>query len=376
MPDETRDLLPAAHAPEEDILWGRIARAVAGEPGAEPRMALAGEARTLREAERAWAAAGAARQWQGAASPDAASAYAAVWRRIQKQEQIPLRVVREERITPLSVVAVEREQAERARRQRLVMVGGLAAAAAVAIAVVRPRVTRTPEATVATTVPLGQTAGAPATIWLADSTRVVLAAHSTLTTASGYGTAHRTVSLTGEAHVVVAHRATGAPFRLQVGDAVIEDVGTGFVARRTDDGAVQVAVTDGAVKVWSARSARDTVELKVRGAVRVDTTGALRPLPDVEPTEAVAWTQERFMVRNATLVHVAEAVRSRYGVTLSYDDPALGARKVTADFGTDGAGAVAATIAATLGLDLERLGDGYRLRDPSRPRPSRSAAGN
>jgi transmembrane sensor len=373
MPDETRDLLPAVHAPEEDALWGRIARVVAGEAAGEPLPV--GESRAVREAERVWAAAGAARQWQGAVEPDAAAAFASVSRRIDRQEQIPLRVVREERVTPLTVAAVERTRADGLRRRRLAGLGVAAAAAAVAVAVGLPgsRKGDSPEPTVA----VGSAASMPQSIWLADSTRVVLAANSVLSTTPGYGVRHRDVTLVGEAFVTVAHRAPGsAPFRLTVGGAVIEDIGTAFVVRGERDGTVRVSVTDGAIRLWGV-SARDTVELRQRGAAQVDTTGSVRKLPEVDPLEAVAWTQDRFVVRNATLAHVVDAVRSRYGVTLQYDDPAMGARKVTADFGTDGAGTVVATIAATLGLDLERLGaEGYRLRDPARPRAARSAAGN
>jgi ferric-dicitrate binding protein FerR (iron transport regulator) len=312
--------------------------------------------------------------------PDASAAYAAVWRRIEKQEQIPLRIVREEGVTPLSVRAVEREAQESARRKRLVGLGLAAAAAAVIVAVVLPRTSSAPAVADATTpdvVALGAASNAPQTIWLADSTRVVLAAKSRLTTTDGYGVRHRDVQLEGEAFVTVAHRADVAPFRLRAGDAVIEDIGTAFVVRGGSRGAVTVSVTDGAVRVASAGASRDTIELRRRGAAQVDSTGALTRLPDVDPTEAVAWSQETFVVRNASLAHVADAVRSRYGITLSYDDPSLGERKVTADFGNDGAGTVAATIAATLGLDLERQGvEGYRLRDPSRVRSGRAAAGN
>jgi transmembrane sensor len=363
MTDDLRDLLPASAAPEDELLWGQLARAVAGEGTAVV------EGRRLREAERVWAAAGAARSW-GAVQPDADAALVAVSRRIRKQELIPLRPDREERVTPVTVLSVERDQQAARRRGRMIGLGVAAAAASVAAAVLLP-----PSQQSAPAAPIAVAAGQPQTVWLADSTRVVLGANSRISAAPGYGTAHRTVALQGEAFVTVAHQA-GAPFRLEVQGTVIEDIGTAFVARGESSGVVRVSVTDGAIRVWRS-AARDTVVLKERGSVVVDTTGAVRSLPEVDPTEAVAWTQDRFVVRNATLAHVVDAVRSRYGVTLQYDDPAMGARKVTADFGTDGAGAVAATIAATLGLDLERMGiEGFRLRDPARPRPARSAAGN
>ncbi|MCU0633742.1 MAG: FecR domain-containing protein [Gemmatimonadaceae bacterium] len=380
MPDDTRDLLPAAYAPEEDALWGQIARVVAGEGQGEGRGPVA-EPRAVREAERAWAAAGAARQWQGTPAPDSAQALSAVWRRVQKQEEIPLRVVRGDRVTPVSVVAVAAAAEGSARRRRLVGMGLAAAAAAIAVAVLLPRAnpsTPVATATAPSLVELGSATTAPATVWLSDSTQVVLAARSRLSAAPGYGERHREVVLEGEAFVTVAHRDDVAPFRLRAGGAVIEDVGTAFVVRHAPGGGVSVAVTDGVVRVSRAQPGGDTLELGRKGAVLVDTLGgALARLPDIDPAEAVAWSQERFVVRNATLAHVADAVRSRYGVTLSYDDPSLGERKVTADFGRDGAATVAATIAATLGLDLERQGaDGFRLRDPSRVRPGRTAAGN
>jgi transmembrane sensor len=367
MTDDLRDLLPAMSAPEEDILWGQIARAVSGQGTAVV------DARRLREAERVWAAAAAARQWQGLQPQDSAAALGSAWRRIEKQEQIPLRVVRDGHPTPHSERAADRRQSGAARR--LIGFGAVAAAASIAVAVLLPSSNTSTAPSQVAASPIAASTSAPREVWLADSTRVVLAANSALSALPGYGTAHRTVQLTGEAFVTVAHRK-GAPFRLEVAGTVVEDIGTAFVASTEPNGDVRVSVTDGAIRVWRTAS-RDTVELKQRGSVRVDTSGTVRPLPEVDPTEAVAWSQDRFMVRNATLAHVVDAVRSRYGVTLQYDDPAMGARKLTADFGTDGAGAVAATIAATLGLDLERMGiEGYRLRDPSRPRNSRSAAGN
>ncbi len=193
--------------------------------------------------------------------------------------------------------------------------------------------------------------GARRELRLADGSRVVLGPGSRLAVSGRDG---RRVDLSGEAYFQVRHDA-GRPFTVTAHGATIHDVGTAFTVRADSAAGTSVAVTEGVVAVSTANTAvAETLRagdrariLRARIAVqrRVDTR-----------TDA-AWTTGRLSFRDAPVPEVVAELRRWYGVTLRVD-PSLAGRHLTADFEGQTADQAMRVVAAALGGELRRGGDG------------------
>lgn len=85
-----------------------------------------------------------------------------------------------------------------------------------------------------------------------------------------YSTAERNVFLRrGEAHFDVAHDADH-PFRVHVGNRIVEAIGTAFNVQVRPDGEIEVTVTEGSVKVTRAGMAPTVPALPNVQAVAID----------------------------------------------------------------------------------------------------------
>lgn len=222
---------------------------------------------------------------------------------------------------------------------------------------------------------------------LADGTQVVLGPASTLDVPAGYGGNDRRVRLTGEAYFRAVHDA-GRPFEVAAGDAVVRDIGTAFVVRApaptsaahaagaTGQTAVDVAVTDGAVRLRAAPAgAGGTPGAPATGASgdgvllqAGDRGRVLAAAGDAAPTVAVvargtdvaadtAWTTGRLVFRDTPLGDVAGALRRWYGLDVRFADPALAERHLTATFGGESTDVVLRAVGLATGARLDRHGD-------------------
>ena len=266
-----------------------------------------------------------------------------------------------------------RAPARRSRGSSRWMVGGLAAAAAVAALAVGLSRGGAPGVAAGT----GQVAsaerviatpvGARDSVRLPDGTRIVLAPASRLVVAAGYGDGTRDVTLEGAAWFSVTHDEA-RPFTVRAGSAVVRDIGTAFAVRTDGAGAggVSVAVTEGSVALGAAAAAgapaADSVVLAAgdRGELRAD--GRVVATRGGVTEDDVAWTRGRLVYRAAPLDVVRADLRRWYGVELQVADSALAASRLTATFEGDSVGGVLNVIALALGARVERSGNIATLR--------------
>lgn len=198
--------------------------------------------------------------------------------------------------------------------------------------------------------------GAREAISTTDGTRIDLAPASRLVLAADFGRASRDVTLHGEALFAVQHDAA-KPFRVHVGDAIVEDLGTEFGVRfyeATDT--LRVVVTSGVVMFARAAAPNDTL-----GIVRAGQIGLLTANGDAlvstisNASELLAWSNGRLVFDNTPMSRVAVELRRWYDVDVVVDS-ALAARHVTVDFAGDSLSEVARVIAATIGARVEQKG--------------------
>jgi len=201
---------------------------------------------------------------------------------------------------------------------------------------------------------------------LADGSRVILGPRSRLTVPSDYGTAARSVELTGDAYFDVRHDAA-KPFSVRVANAIVEDIGTVFTVESDAHDTTTVSVLAGSVRLRATNGAATTTlaagdrgSLTASGNVRADRAA-------VVPADS-AWTHGVLVFRDASIRRVAGELRRWYGVDLSVADSSLLNQPLTATFrGNDPVDQVLRNIALAIGGRVERQGGSATLYSSSGP---------
>jgi transmembrane sensor len=164
----------------------------------------------------------------------------------------------------------------------------------------------------------------------------------------------------GEAWFEVAHNKT-RPFTVSAGPVRVQAVGTAFDVRRRD-GASEVVVTEGTVKVWSTSSGADPTLVTVgqRAMVREAGDVVVSELAPNLSDQRLAWREGRIVLDNMTLAEAADEFNRYHERTLEID-PALGNRHVVGWFHTDDLDGFTKAAAVMVGGHVVRDGDKVRI---------------
>jgi transmembrane sensor len=161
-----------------------------------------------------------------------------------------------------------------------------------------------------------------------------------------YTRSEREVELvSGEAFFDVQHHQNW-PFRVRVGESMVEDVGTQFAIYLKQDRSAVVSVLAGRVQLRSpgprsthsdvanterTRTEGTAVQLEGGQAVRMDTDGTVLTLSNVDLSEIASWRQHRLWFENSTLQEIATEF-NRYNTRqfTVIETPAVAAKHYTA----------------------------------------------
>jgi transmembrane sensor len=176
-----------------------------------------------------------------------------------------------------------------------------------------------------------------------------------------FSRAERRVELeTGEAHFAVAHD-TSRPFVVSVGSVSVRAVGTAFNVRVAADGAVEVIVTEGKVRIGQAGPASSAaaeaplVAAGERLVLRQNTPLLVaEKVPSDTLRSALAWQSRLADFADAPLAAVVERFNARSRIQLILADPDLGARPVGGTFALDESEAFARLLTRDGELVAER----------------------
>jgi transmembrane sensor len=158
---------------------------------------------------------------------------------------------------------------------------------------------------------------------LPDGSQVWLNAASSITYPTAFSGAERTVKITGEAYIEVAHNSR-QPFRVQAGDQLIEDIGTSFnVNAYADEQGVRTTLVEGKVKV----SLEGNVKMGKNRPARVlspgqqlaSREGDLEMIPGADIDQVLAWKNGAFSFRNADLPAVMRQLTRWYDIEVEYE---------------------------------------------------------
>ena len=259
-------------------------------------------------------------------------------------------------VVPFPPAAAEAPARATRRRPRVLAWVGVAAALALGALAAWSNLRPSPEIRYATTVAGYERAR------LDDGSTLELNAASAVRVQ--FTAAERRVELTtGEAHFAVAHD-TARPFIVSAGSIVVRAVGTAFNVRYATDGAVEVTVTEGKVRIGQsgpASSAADSAPLVSAGQRIVLPRHA--PLPAVEQVDpaalraALAWQSRLADFAEAPLADVVARFNARSRVQLILADPALAGRRIGGTFALDEAEAFVRLLERDGEIVSERRGE-------------------
>ena len=175
---------------------------------------------------------------------------------------------------------------------------------------VRPQ----PETTVQNIESRSTSAGQKLLVHLSDGTQVRLNAESSIEFPKFFTDSSRVVSLAGEAFFEVEEDPT-RPFRVVVGESVIEALGTSFSIRR-EAGTTNVFLTSGKVSVTSSK-VEDAVILEP-GEMVAETHGILGGVTHF-PYKEIAWNDNVLIFDDASSHEVFHQLEKWYGVMFHFE---------------------------------------------------------
>ncbi len=155
---------------------------------------------------------------------------------------------------------------------------------------------------------------------LEDGTRVWLNAASSIRYPAEFGDSARNISVTGEAYFEVAHRVRNGkkiPFIVTTGNMQVEVLGTHFnINAYTDEQSINTTLLEGKVQVHSRYKA---VILEPGQQARLEPTGNLNVVNNVNTEEVIAWKTGYFQFNRASISAVMRQVARWYDVDVTYE---------------------------------------------------------
>ena len=147
---------------------------------------------------------------------------------------------------------------------------------------------------------------------LPDGSRVWLNAAASITYPTAFNGPERTVTMTGEAYFEVVHRDR-MPFKVKVGNRVIEDLGTHFnVNAYPEDSALKTTLLEGSVKVGN-------LVLHPGEQASFDKKGQISVITDADMDQVMAWKNGMFQFDHADLKSVMEELSRWYGLDVRFE---------------------------------------------------------
>ena len=193
--------------------------------------------------------------------------------------------------------------------------------------------------------------GQKRTLWLPDSTQVVLNSGSTLRTDNGFGADNRTVYLSGEALFDVTHNEH-LPFIVHVDDYDIKVLGTRFNVKAYPGekisetallrGKVQILKKDGGdltlvpnQKVVFKHMAKPETPTNANTSTPTETIQKIMPVHFNRKDSVVvetAWAQNRLEIVNERFADMKEKLERWYNVEIHFEDMEVARYTFTATF--------------------------------------------
>ena len=169
-------------------------------------------------------------------------------------------------------------------------------------------------------------------ITLADGTHVTLNANSSLRYPEKFSNGQRIVYLKGEAYFEVVHDSK-RPFIIYSGALRTQVLGTTFtVSSYNEQKPQKVTVLTGKVGVIDQSNKARAILTPGLCAVTDQKSKSLKVSRMADPTDAIAWMDDKMIFEDATLADVAVALSNKYAVSVVINNERIASRHITAIF--------------------------------------------
>ncbi|MBP1615399.1 MAG: FecR family protein [Bacteroidetes bacterium] len=193
---------------------------------------------------------------------------------------------------------------------------------------------------------------------LSDGTKVFLNAGSTLQYPEAFGGSERLVKLTGEAYFEVVHNSQ-SPFRVQVKNQIIEDIGTSFnVNAYTDEVFTTVTLVEGSVKVRNNES--EVIITPGQKALTYDGNNSIA-VQSANFESELAWRSDLFHFEDVQLSVVLKQIARWYDLEIEYEGT-IPSKTINGEIYRNMNGAQILIILKRLGVDFELEGNKLTIK--------------
>jgi|WetSurMetagenome_2_1015567.scaffolds.fasta_scaffold42798_3 transmembrane sensor len=190
---------------------------------------------------------------------------------------------------------------------------------------------------------------------LSDGTRVFMNAGSTLQYPEIFNGPERIVKLTGEAYFEVAHNKK-SPFKVQVGDQIVEDIGTSFnISAYEDESFISVTLVEGSVKI--EKNKNQVVISPGQNALTSESNNAIS-VKSADLESDLAWRSDLFHFENVQLSEVLKQIARWYNLEIEYKG-SIPTKTINGEIYRNVNGAQILTILKNLGVNFKL--DGNKL---------------
>lgn len=157
----------------------------------------------------------------------------------------------------------------------------------------------------------------PYPLVLADGTKVWLNAASSITFPTAFNGKDRVVTVTGEAYLEVVHNAA-QPFRVQLKDQTIEDIGTKFnINAYPDEPETKTTLLEGSIKVFNDKTSKI---IKPGQAAILKNGQTIIRTEEVDADDALAWKNGKFSFQQENITSIMRKLSRWYDVDVVYQD--------------------------------------------------------
>lgn len=152
---------------------------------------------------------------------------------------------------------------------------------------------------------------------LSDGTKVWLNAASSIHYPLSFKGKERIVKITGEAYFEVVHNEA-QPFKIQVGNIQIEDIGTELnVNAYTDEPSLKTTLVNGSIKVSTGNENRFLTP--GQQAITLKDNNSIEVKKEVNVDEVISWKNGRIQFENESLQTIMRQISRWYDVDITYD---------------------------------------------------------
>ncbi|WP_162340537.1 FecR family protein [Cyclobacterium salsum] len=193
--------------------------------------------------------------------------------------------------------------------------------------------------------------GVKSSISLADGTRVMLNAGSSLSYEESRFKAVRDVFLEGEAFFEVAHDP-GRPFTVNAGGVNTTALGTSFNIMAYKDEKQMVSLVTGKVSIALPNSKKEEILLAPKEAISISPDKMLVSRTKFDEDAILAWTRKTIVFEDTKLVEAIRALENWYGVRFHFQNQPKPGKRLSGKFHNETLENVLEGLSYTAGLDF------------------------